>query len=87
MDKKEQNPGEKEGFLGRVEFIHSNYSGYEEVEFYRNEEGQLYHRVSFFDLSDEVKVNEVKPCKLKEEEMRRLLEEKAVEDYRRFYWD
>lgn len=73
-------------FLGLATFLHSQYSGFENVLFYQDRQGELLYQVEYVDPFDSSnRGKELRPCPLKEREVERLIKEKVVTDYKRFY--
>lgn len=73
-------------FLGLATFLHSQYSGFETVLFYQDQQGKLLYEVQYVDPFDSSSGRkELRPCPLEEQEVDRLIREKVVTDYKRFY--
>ena len=74
-------------YIGCVDFTHSDTSGEEIISFYYDDKNTLYHEIQFFDPFDYTTSIKTTRCVLDAEEVKRLVNLKKVNDYRRFYWD
>lgn len=76
-------------FLGATLLEHTEYSGYELARFYQCMTcGSNHQQITFFDPFDNSeRVEPLKPCRLDHDEIKKLVKEVKVSDYRRFYWD